>query len=260
MRARLALAALAMAGSALVSFAMPMVSSAAPPVKVTSSNPQGFTTADTRPGGSVKFTVDQTAPGLGALRLTTDATTAAKAQYMHAANVPLSSVDELGYLTKQNSASFAGGAASYQLAVYLQGPNAGFTTFVYEPYENGTVSPGVWQQWDVDAGKFWSSRTVTCSGGGVTAGAGGAPFYTLTQIKTMCPSAVAIGFGVNIGTFNPSYDVEADLVDFDGKVYDFEPTVAECLNGGWKTFTEPTFTHQGACTNYITGTKERPFR
>jgi hypothetical protein len=65
---------------------------------------------------------------------------------------------------------------------------------------------------------------------------------------------------VNIGTFNPSYDVEADLVDFDGKVYDFEPTVAECLNGGWKTFTEPTFTHQGACTNSITGTKERPFR
>src|SRR4051794_31293134 len=79
------------------------VAAAASPVVVRQSNPQGWTTADTRPGGAVNFVTDATAPaGAGALQLTTDNTNAAKAQYMHAANTPLSSVTELSYFTKQN--------------------------------------------------------------------------------------------------------------------------------------------------------------
>ena len=31
-----------------------------------------------------------------------------------------------------------------------------------------------------------------------------------------------LGFGVNVGSNNPSYDVEVDLVNFNGTVYDFE--------------------------------------
>src|SRR4051812_24738671 len=76
----------------------------------------GWSTADTNAGGSVNFVVDSTAPaGVGALQLTTDATTTAKAQFMHPANIPLSQVNELNYWTKQNSASFLGGDPSYQL-------------------------------------------------------------------------------------------------------------------------------------------------
>ena len=135
----------------------------------------------------------------------------------------------------------------------------GFTTFVYEPYENGVVTPGAWQQWDVDAGQFWSSRTFTDGSCSVTAGAGGAPFYTLSQIKTMCPNAVAIGFGVNVGTFNPGYDVETDLVGFNGTVYDFEPYAVasskdECKNGGWsdvKRADGSSFKNQGDCIQYV---------
>lgn len=199
---------------------------AGPQVIVTPTNQQGWSTADTRPGGAVNFVVDPTAqsnPNNGALQLTTNLTTTAKAQYLHSANEPLANVTELSYYTKQNSAVFAGGDPSYQLVVNLNGAT-GFTTFVYEPYQNGVVTPGVWQSWDVDSGMFWSSRTVTCSSGGVVAGGGGAPFYTLSQINTMCPNAVAIGFGVNIGSNNPGYDVEADLVNFNGTVYNFEPT------------------------------------
>lgn len=71
-------------------------------VVVTPAHPQGWSTADTRPGGTVSFVVDSTAPGgVGALQLTTDATIAAKAQYLHAANTPLASVTELSYWTKQ---------------------------------------------------------------------------------------------------------------------------------------------------------------
>ena len=136
------------------------VGAAGTTVVVTPTNTQGWSTADTRPGGAVTF-VNADAPpggGAGSLQLTTDATTTSKAQYLHAANTPLSSVTELSYSTKQVSAAFPGGDPSYQLPVWLDGTVAGFTTFVFEPYENGTVVPGVWQSWDVDAGQFWSSR------------------------------------------------------------------------------------------------------
>ncbi|HET8527600.1 MAG TPA: hypothetical protein VFL60_01725 [Gaiellaceae bacterium] len=233
---------------------------AATTVVVTPANQQGWSTADTRPGGTVDFVVDSTAPsGIGALQLTTDATAAAKAQYMHEASTPLADVSELGYSTKQNSASAPVGDPSYQLAVDLLGSGGGFTTLVYEPYWNGAVVPGTWQQWDVDSGLFWSSATVVCPNGVIGAGAGGPPLYTLSQIESACPDAVVTGFGVNVGTYNPGYDVETDLVDFDGTVYDFEPYQAvtskdQCKDGGWATVTRAdgsSFANQGDCIQYV---------
>src|SRR5690349_1073622 len=90
------------AALALVALVLTVAAAAANTVVVTPTNQQGWTTADTRPGGTVNFVVDSTAPsGAGALQLTTDATLTAKAQYMHAANTPLSSITELSYYTKQ---------------------------------------------------------------------------------------------------------------------------------------------------------------
>ena len=221
---------------------------------VTPVNLRGWFTADTRPGGAVTFVLDSSAPaGTGALQLTTDATTAAKAQFMHGTSTPLSEVTALSYATKQNAGtSFLGGDASYQLAVNLCG-TTGFTTFVFEPYENGVVTPGLWQSWDVAAGQMWSSRSVTCDSSSVSAGAGGAPFYTLAGLQTAFPNAVVIGFGVNIGTFNPAYDVETDLVQFNETTYDFEVFSAakdpeECKKGGWSTFSPP-YKNQGQCVS-----------
>jgi hypothetical protein len=141
--------------------------------------------------------------------------------------------------------------------VNLDGTAGSFTTFVYEPYEQVAtpVVNGVWQTWDVDSGQFWSSRTVNAGGACVVAaGAGGAPFYTLAQLKTACPNAVVVGFGVNVGSFNPGYNVETDLVDFKGTVYDFQlaPTSTDdCKNGGWQNYTNPTFKNQGDCVSYV---------
>jgi hypothetical protein len=236
---------------------------AAGTVVVTPTNTQGWSTADTRPGGAVNYVADATAPaGTAALQLTTDATTAAKAQYMHDTLTPLSEVTELSYYAKQNSASFAQGQASYQLAVMLNGNAGGFTTMVFEPYENvsqGAVIPGAWQQWDVDAGQFWSSRSVTCSNGAVVAGAGGAPFYTLSQLQTMCPDAAVVQFGVNVGSFNPSYDVETDLVSFNDTAYDFElanvpASKDDCKKDGYLSLTDANgqpFRNQGQCVSYF---------
>lgn len=202
-------------------------------VRVTPDSQQGWTTADTRPGGAVTFVADSTAPrGRGALELTTDSTTAAKAQYMHAANVPLAGVAELGYWTKQIAPAGPVADPSYQLVVCLGGaPTAtacpGFTTLVYEPYQGGqgAVVPGVWQHWSIDStGLFWSTRTVACPNGVVAGTPGGPSTYTVAAIAALCPNAVVAGFGVNIGTYNPGYVVRTDLFDFNGTVYDFEPS------------------------------------
>ncbi len=245
---------------AMAMVAMPVL--AATTVVVTPVNTQGWYSADTRPGGAITYVADATAPaGSGALQLTTDATTAAKAQYLHDTVTPLADVSELSYYAKQNTATFPQGQASYQLPVLLNGNAGGFTTLVFEPYENvaqGPVVPGTWQQWDVDAGQFWSSRSVTCSNGAVVAGAGGAPFYTLSQLQTMCPEAVVTGFGVNIGSFNPGYNVEVDLVSFNETAYDFEltnqPTSKDdCKKGGYLTLTDAegnSFRNQGQCVSY----------
>lgn len=222
---------------------------------VTPVNQRGWSTADTRPGGEVTFVLDASAPrGGGALELTTDATNAAKAQYLHPASSALADVTDLSYYTKQNSASFVGGDASYQLIVYLCGGTTGFTTFVFEPYENGLVIPGAWQMWDVAQGQMWSSRSVTCGSSSVVAGAGGPPFYSLAGLKAMFPNAAVIGFGVNIGSYNPAYNVEADLVRFNDTTYDFEVFSTpsdkdECRKGGWSTFNPPAgpFKNQGQC-------------
>ena len=250
---------ISVAGTTALLLAAPLSAMAANTVVVTPTNEQGWSTADTRPGGAVNFVADSTAPaGSGALQLTTDATTTAKAQYLHAASDPLASVTDFSYYTKQNNASFPQGDSSYQIPVLLNG-TTGFTTLVFEPYQNpleGAVTPGVWQKWDVANGLFWSSRTITCSNGIVVGTPGGPASYTLAQISSLCPSAVTAGFGINIGSNNPSYNVEADLVTYNGTAYNFEPTLTPssknaCKDGGWSTFNTPTFKNQGDCVSYI---------
>jgi hypothetical protein len=234
--------------------------SATAQVMVTPTNPQGWSKADTRAGGDVSFVQDSSSPApSGALKLTADSTNAAKAQYMHGADdVPLSSVNELSYYSKRISTGSTNAAPSYQLEINLCGTDASFTTMVYEPYwQTGTViGLNTWQQWDVDSGKFWSSRSVSCNGHSVSAGSGGPPFYTLTELNENFPGAVVIGFGVNIGTYNPDWIVETDLVSFNGTSYNFElystPTsMNDCKNGGWMTFNPPSgpFKNQGQCVS-----------
>ena len=248
----------------LVAVLFATIASAATTVIVTPTNTEGWSTADTRPGGAVTFVADVTSPfGDAALQLTTSSSTTAKAQYLHAASTTLASTTDLSYYTKQVSGpTYA--APSYQLRVDLNGTTTGgFTTFVYEPYQNGTVATGTWQQWDVDAGQFWSTRTFTAGTCAVVAGGGGAPFYTLAGLQATCPDAVVVGYGVNIGSNNPDYDVYTDGVVFNGVTNNFElvlpPTAPtskdQCKNDGWKTFTNPAFKNQGQCVSSVANGK-----
>lgn len=257
-----------------VFFVMASSAAAQSYVVVSPGQEQGWTDTQSTAGGDVTFVADDDAPrGVGALKLTTDATTTAKASYLHEADIALTDVTGLSYSTKQVAASFPQGSASYQLVVCLDGATDtacnGFTTLVFEPYQNpaqGAVLPGVWQEWDVDAGQFWSSRTY--DGGGacdVTAGAGGAPFYTLEGLQAVCPNADVVGFGVNVGSNNPSYDVLVDVVQFNDTIYDFEPFVVptsrdQCKGMGWRLVRRAdgtSFRNQGQCVAYVNHTDGR---
>jgi hypothetical protein len=216
-----------------------------------------WTQDDTRSGGAVEWSDAFGAPtgfGLGSLELTTDATNGAKAGlYNHSmSGTALSAVSTLSYSTYQQAASFAGGDASFQLQIDVDGTlgdGSGFTTLVYEPYNgspaNGVVAPQVWQTWDVSAGEFWSSRnTASAGGGGLTAGAGGPPFYTLDEVKAMYPAAVVVGVGVNVGTFNPGYDIGVDAIQVNDTTYDFETEIPGCATAT----SETTITLLADCT------------
>ena len=250
--------------AAIAGMTLAFVAMAATTIVVTPPvNSQGWSTNDTTAGGTVDFVVDSTAPaGVGALQLTTDASTTAKAQYFHATNTPLANVTELSYYTRQVSAPFVGADPAYQLITFLNGGTAGFTTLVFEPYQNPQLGPvvnNIWQSWDVDSGLFWSTRTVTCSNGVIAGTAGGPATYTLDAIRTICPNAVVAAFGVNIGSNNPSYNVYTDLVNFNGTSYDFEPYLVasskdQCKNGGYanvKRADGSSFKNQGDCIQYL---------
>lgn len=238
---------------------------AADNVVVSPSNTQGWASTDQRGAGAVTYVDDPSSPlPTGALQLTTTDSNVDKVDYMHATSTTLASVTELSYATKQVSGP-ATADPSYQLPVDLNGDGTFDTTLVYEPYWNGTVVPGTWQTWDVDAGQFWSSKSFTDGACSVSAGAGGPPFYTLSDLQTACPNANVLGFGVNIGSYNPNYVVETDAVNFNGTTYNFElvqpgPVVNEptskdaCKKDGYKNFTDSNgqqFKNQGQCVSYF---------
>ena len=219
---------------------------------------------ETAAGGDVEFTEAYNAPpglGDGAVELTTTSDTASRAGLFTNAHAgtPLATVTTLGYWTYQAQGNTAPVAdPSYQLQIDANGlaTAGGFTTLVFEPYWNvtqGPIVPGTWQHWDVDAGLFWSSRSVPeC---GLVAGAGGPPLYTLSTVKATCPNAVVVGIGANIGTFNPNYTVAFDGIEFNDTTYDFEvgrrpSSKDDCKDGGWMTFNDPAFKNQGDCVSY----------
>ena len=228
-------------------------------------NTSSWTQNDTNADGSVSWVSTYGAPsGLGssALQLATDASPSAKAQLFTftMAGMPLSQVNTLGYWTFQPALSNPIADASYQLQIFGNGGTSGFTTLVFEPYQNtgeGAITPATWQHWDVSGpGLFWSTRTVTCSNGTLTGSPGGPATYTLQDVKNACPSATVIGIGANIGSNNPSWTVATDGMQFNDTTYNFEigthPTSKDqCKNGGWQSFNEPAFKNQGDCVSWV---------
>jgi hypothetical protein len=222
-------------------------------------------TTDTREGGSIAFVTSETSPYGGAVQLATADDVQSKANLARAVDpVALEDLTALSYHTYQVTGP-ALAAASYQLLVTFDG--GGWTWLVYEPYwQNGTGDPfpvaaEEWQEWDLlDGGRFWSSRTA----GGLTAGAGGPPLYTLDDVIAMDNGATVGAIALNVGTYNPGWTVLADGMTFgtfDGiTIHDFEPAPAapdpakdQCKAGGWEQMADEAgreFHNQGDCVSY----------
>jgi len=207
---------------------------------------QGWIVEETGGGQTdfVKNIVD--APlGDGNLKLSSDSQNTARAGVSKPVDELLKDLSGLAYRTKQNAANTAAGNASYRIRFDADG-NIGTTndvaTLIYEPYwqnnespDPAPVVPGVWQDWDVDEGSFWASVPGSSAAfftpNGVTNGAGGPPFFTLDEMSALYPDARVTSFGVGIGSYNPSYDIDVDEVvfgietdtDIIKTIYDFEP-------------------------------------
>jgi hypothetical protein len=205
-------------------------------VTVLPSNTE-WSQAGTGANGEVNFVSDPTSPlPSGALQLKTTANPAnqnlEKANYSHAEKTALTSINKLSYSAKQVASSFEAGSASYELSTCLYGVTAtgcveaqdstvNWTNFVYEPYVsegNTAVQKGKWQTWDVAAGKLRSTRDI----GSSETSQSGYSVWTLAQLKSKFPNAVVVGQAVNVGSYNPNYDIYVDAINFNGTIYNFE--------------------------------------
>jgi hypothetical protein len=272
---RLRLVMAAMAASMVGTLAMPLLAHAVPTtVAVRPSNTMGWSSTgvgETRFNGHVNYVTDAGSPlPSGAIQLSTDNNPIPgqdKAQYMMATSTPLSSVNTVGYSTKQIAAtSFVSGDASFQIGTCLYGVTAGactpkpanatgsnFTTFVYEPYVdkgNAAVVNNVWQTWDVANGKLWSSKDA-----GFLVNTQGSTTYTLPQLKAGFPNAVVYAIGLNVGSNNAGYIINADKVVFNETTYNFEfdltypSTKADCTGDGWMAYSGVS--SRADCLDYV---------
>src|SRR4051812_18214097 len=107
------------------------------------NHPHLWYRTDTRTGGGVNLTSDfGGSPGNGALALTTNDQTTAKAQLYNTAvnGTLLSDISTLSYNTYHSSAmsGFADGDAALQLVIDYNGSaDGGFDTLTFEPYVQG---------------------------------------------------------------------------------------------------------------------------
>ena len=247
---------------------------------------------DVRTGG-VASIVDLTGVGgdlenfqpleIGAAKITTDNTTAAKAEVGVGDDygAPADIFDTLAaqYSWYKENVGAPAPAPSLKLAFFnpvCDDPaSAGdcFGSLVYEVYQQAGGNPPTTDTWaietiDKDNGLFWWT-----GGFGQPNGGGGCPCRTLAEWLALFSSdfsdsslvRVSIGVGSNnpgqVGCFD---DVSISHAFGDGynEAYDFEPAppanTAECKDGGWSTFNKPKFRNQGDCVSFVaTGGKPR---
>ncbi|MCU1377847.1 MAG: cartilage oligomeric matrix protein [Acidimicrobiales bacterium] len=197
-----------------------------------------YTRASTPPPpATATFTAGPGTPpfGTGSLTLSTP-TDKAKAflfNYDHV-GTPLAQLGQIEYWTNRTSGT-AAPIVALNLEVDVNGAApGGFTTLVYEPYVNPSVTAIVnqtWQRWDADAGRWWSSRGTATPA--VLPACKQATPCSWSSIVAGSPAAVVGGgVGVNQGSGNPLTVSSADGFTIHGITYDFELTPPDADGDG----------------------------
>jgi len=195
----------------------------------------GWWSDDTRTNGTV--VVDDTiAPpdafGCSSAKLTTGATTASpsqdKAQLITfaLAGTNLSTINTISYWAYRASASTGGPAIDLAINVSVTGTTVpgNFATLVYEPYQQSTGNAGIvvdtWQQWNATAttvgdGLWWTNKIANPAPGSQ---ASPQPWVAFQALYT---DAKVLGYGFNVGSFNPDMILAGDGLVFGSTTTDF---------------------------------------
>ena len=175
-------------------------------------------------GGSVGIVPGPSTPplGRGSLQLSVTASSDHWTVYNYDhMGTPLTSVTALGYSTYTDNATTA---PALQIEI---NPNSTgvdslihYSTLNFEPYMNGTVTPGAWQTWNVMSGVVWGTH--------LTDAPQSAPVSWSTFLADYPNATVKYGFGVNVGSGWSAMTGNADALTFGTSagttVYNFEPT------------------------------------
>ena len=183
------------------------------------------------------------------------------------AGTPLADITSLSYSTYGHGASTVF-APSLQLDVDydLTDLNTAWQgRLVYEPYQNGIVTPETWQSWSPLDGVWWASgapgnalcpQSNPCTWAAVLAAFPNAGIRTTAgNINFKVGGPWTGGFTGNVDAFIIGVNGEETVFNFEAQ----EPLVAppttkdQCKNDGWQTFNNPSFKNQGQCIKYVNG-------
>lgn len=187
----------------------------------TPTNPNGWYTEDVAP---TYVSTPSPTDGLGQLKFDTPLP-ASKNNYFHLtgpSGVPLAGVSGLAYSVKNSS---GGPEAAYDMEVLTTG-TGGYTTLVWEPYQNGNplVANGAWNRYtNLESGKWWSSHIANPAPGSQSSP------QLLSFFQATYPNATAITYAVGQGSHNAGSISYVDDVSFEGTTTNFEPaTSSDC--------------------------------
>jgi len=213
--------------TAAVPFVVAQKAAALSAVTVTPSNANGWVGVDDNGnGGSLGYVQGPaTAPlGSGSAELSVTASNQgyllAKAGY---AGLKLSDITSLSYATYvQQGNNTIAPSLQFNIVANADTDTSWQGRLVYEPYQNGTVTDGVWQSHDALAGKWWFSKPNLF---GDNCGQGSP--CTFAQITALYPNAgvsqsqpmIAFKAGSSWTTFKGN----VDNLNVNGTVYNFEP-------------------------------------
>ncbi len=188
-------------------------------VSVSENNLQGWGTFSDA-GGSISFVQESESPlGNGALRIVLEDNNDSRAAMTKDVDILLKDLNTLEYATKQISGPTETANVSFILGVDIDGDDTQDTTFIFEPYYNGTIESG-WQTWNVKDGKFWANTSVgeiVSVGGGSTESN-----FTLSSVLEKHPDAKIRFVGISVGGSTPSWGSLIDAIKVNNTVYNFE--------------------------------------
>ena len=244
-------------------------------VVVTPATMDGWTATVSGTGQSVTFVTGPGSPPLGTgsaqLSVGPDGSGAAQLRNTEYAGLRLDALEALSYATYVQRDGSGGQAPYLILQVDYDGNGSVDDLLFFEPiYQDATFFPSnpqqslalnTWQTWDALNGGWWSvfGTAGTAPGTGVKSLE---DFLAVQPNATIVNSAngaggvrIVAGFGAGAWD-NFVGNVDDFILGDNGQidVYDFDPTSftkESCKNGGWQSFTNPTFKNQGACVSHF---------